>query len=90
MKKRKLTPTGRLPRNEEFGRRRDLIPADEVRRVRAAHGMSQTDFAVALGVTARTIVRGEQRGLYVPMRPDTRRPEVWVNWCRLQRSRAGK
>jgi DNA-binding XRE family transcriptional regulator len=77
-------------RNEEFGRRRDLIPAAEVRRVRAAHHMTQVEFATALCLTPRTIVRGEARGLYIPMRGDTRRPEVYINWCRLQRSRAGK
>jgi DNA-binding XRE family transcriptional regulator len=75
-------------RNEEFGRRRELIPAAEVRRVRAAHGMTQERFAVALCLTPRTIVRGEQRGLYIPMRGDTRRPEVYVNWCRLAREAA--
>lgn len=72
-------------RNEEFGRRRDLMPAADVRRVRAANHMTQAEFAVALCVTPRTIVRGEQRGLYIPMRGDTTRPEVYVNWCRLAR-----
>lgn len=75
-------------RNEEFGRRRDLIPAAEVRRVRLKNHMTQAAFAVALGVTARTVVRGEKRGLEIPMRPDTLRPEVWVNWCRLARKAA--
>jgi DNA-binding XRE family transcriptional regulator len=72
--------------DDKFGRRRDLIPAVDVRRVRAALGMTQVDFATAIGVSPRTVVRAEQRGLEVPMRPDTKRPEVWVNWCRLQRS----
>lgn len=72
-------------RNEEFGRRRELIEAAEVRRVRLGNGMTQADFAIALCVTPRTIVRGEKRGLYIPMRGDTKRPEVYVNWCRLAR-----
>jgi DNA-binding XRE family transcriptional regulator len=76
-------------RNEEFGRRRDLVPAAEVRRVRAAHHMTQAEFAVALCVTPRTVVRGEARGLDIPMRGDTRRPEVYVNWCRLARKTGG-
>ncbi len=76
-------------RDDSYGRRRDLIPAAEVRRVRAAHHMTQAEFAVALDVSPRTIVRGEQRGLEVPMHQDTRRPTVYVNWCRLARKTGG-
>jgi DNA-binding transcriptional regulator YiaG len=83
MKTRKRT------RNDEFGRRRELVPAEEVRRVRAALKMTQTEFATALCITPRTVIRGEARGLEVPMRQDTRRPDVYVNWCRLQRKTTG-
>ncbi len=70
-------------RDDSFGRRRNLVAAEEVRRVRKANGMTQAEFALVLGVTVRTVVRGEQRGLEVPMRDDTKRPEVYLKWCRL-------
>lgn len=84
MKTRKRT------RNEEFGRRRELVPAIEVRRVRAALKMTQVEFAAALDITPRTVIRGEARGLEVPWSENTRRPTVYVNWCRLQRQTQGK
>jgi DNA-binding transcriptional regulator YiaG len=84
MKKHKRT------RNDEHGRRRELVPAEEVRRVRAVLQMTQTEFATALCITPRTVIRGEARGLEVPSRQDTRRPTVYVNWCRLQRQAQGK
>lgn len=40
--------------------------ADEVRELRRALGLTQQQFADRLGVTRRTIIRGEQRGLEVP------------------------
>lgn len=77
MKTRKRT------RNDEHGRRRELVPAAEVRRVRAALKMTQAEFATALDITPRTVIRGEARGLEVPWDENTRRPTVYVNWRRL-------
>jgi hypothetical protein len=82
--------TAKRTRNEEFGRRRDLVPAEEVRRVRAALQMTQAEFATALCITPRSVVRGEARGLYVPWREDSRRPEVYLAWRRLTEKAQGK
>jgi DNA-binding XRE family transcriptional regulator len=65
-------------------RKRPLVDPTEVRRVRVALGMTQGQFAAALGIHVRTVVRGEARGLEVPWRGDTLRPGVWLAWYRLK------
>jgi DNA-binding XRE family transcriptional regulator len=71
-------------RDDIFGRQRSLIAASEVRRVRAALAMTQAQLAAALGINPRTVVRGEARGLEVPLGNKTRRPNVRAAWLRLQ------
>jgi DNA-binding XRE family transcriptional regulator len=64
-------------------RRRHLIEAAEVTRVRTALNLSKAQFASALGVARRTVIRGEERGLELPWRPDSTRAAVWDAWGRL-------
>ena len=68
---------------QKIARRRDLIPATEVRRVRKILDMTLAEFAEALDVNPRTVGRGESRGLEVPMREKSRRPWVRYAWLRL-------
>jgi DNA-binding XRE family transcriptional regulator len=42
------------------------VPADEVRRVRSLLMLSQAELAARLGVSRRTIIRGEERGMETP------------------------
>ncbi len=44
-------------------RRRDLVPAERVREARALLKLTQAEFAARIGVTPRTVIRAEQRGL---------------------------
>lgn len=74
-----------------YKRRRDLIDAERVRLVRETLGLSQGQFASALGVARRTVIRGEQRGLDIPWyRPDSTRGRVLEAWKRLEQQAADR
>lgn len=71
-------------RTETNGRRRELIAAAEVLRVRMLLNMTQAQLADALGVHRRTVIRGEARGIEIPWRVDTTRADVRDVWHQLQ------
>ena len=60
------------------------IDAERVRSLRVTLCLSQDELAARLGVTRRTIIRGEQRGLELPWRPDSPRAHVYKAWRELQ------
>jgi hypothetical protein len=66
-------------------RHRYLEPAEHVRELRRRLSLSQGEFAERLGVTRRTVIRGEQRGLELPLGSWGPRGDVWTRWCELQR-----
>jgi hypothetical protein len=66
-------------------RHRWFTPAADVLSLRAALGLSQGDFAAALGLSRRTVIRAEARGLELPWRPDSSRGEVLERWGQLRR-----
>lgn len=70
-------------KRQRFKRRRFLIDAAEVRNLRARLELSQREFAEELGVSHRTIVRAEQRGLEVPLDHRSPRAHVRHAWVRL-------
>lgn len=57
--------------------RRWLRAAVVVKRVRAELGLTQEQFAARLGVTRRTIIRGEQRGLAIPYWSNNETRKAW-------------
>lgn len=65
-------------------RRRYLEPAEHVRDLRRRLGLTQLEFAARLGVHVRTIIRGEQRGLELPLGEWGPRGDVWKRWVELQ------
>jgi DNA-binding XRE family transcriptional regulator len=77
-----MTRPKRLRTN--YGRHRGLVDAAEVRRVRAALELTQAQLAAALGVSRRTVIRGEARGMDIPWRGDSSRAGVRAAWVRLQ------
>lgn len=76
--------------SEKFTRRRYLAEPEHVRALRDALHLSQDQFAAALGVTRRTVIRAEQRGLELPWLPDSPRRAVWEAWVRLQAEAADR
>src|SRR5712671_6310735 len=68
-------------------RRRYLEPAERVRDLRRQLSLTQAEFAERLGVTRRTVIRGEQRGLEIPWRSGPR-GSVWDAWVCLQAAAA--
>lgn len=65
--------------------RRYLVPAADVIEVRSALRLKQSELAKRLGVTRRTVIRGEQRGLEIPYRlGDSPRKAVGEAWHALE------
>jgi hypothetical protein len=66
--------------------------AEEVRELRRALFLTQRQFAQALGVSRRTVIRGEQRGLEVPWfsASNTGRHDLHERWCALQAQAADR
>jgi hypothetical protein len=62
---------------ERFTRRRYLVEPARVRELRGR-----------LGVSGRTVIRGEQRWLEIPWRPDSMRVDVYQRWCGLAKRAA--
>lgn len=69
-------------------RRRYLEPAENVRALREGLHLTQSEFAERLRVTRRTVIRGEQRGLELPLGSWGPRGHVWEAWAELQRQLA--
>lgn len=67
-----------------MSKRRSLIPPERVREVRASLKLSQREFAERLGVSRRTVIRGEQRGLEVPWATWKSRGDVRIAWDELE------
>jgi transcriptional regulator with XRE-family HTH domain len=61
---------------------------DDVRGLRSALCLSQEELAKRLGVTRRTVIRAEQRGIEIPWRPDSPRAAVYAAWAQLQEEAA--
>lgn len=74
-------------RDDSFGRQRQLVEAADVSTLREVLGMTQAQLASELGVSVRTIIRGELRGMEISWRSDSARSHVRDAWVRL-RSRA--
>lgn len=55
-----------------------------MRELRRRLSLTQDEFAAALGVTRRTVIRGEQRGLELPLGSWGPRGDVWTCWTELQ------
>jgi transcriptional regulator with XRE-family HTH domain len=70
--------------------RRYLIPAADVIEIRSALRLTQSALAERLGVTRRTVIRGEQRGLEIPSTyGDSPRKAVAEAWRELKADAAG-
>lgn len=70
--------------------RRYLVPAADVTAVRTALHLTQRELATRLGVTRRTVIRGEQRGLEIPSSyGDSPRKAVGEAWRELKAQAAG-
>jgi transcriptional regulator with XRE-family HTH domain len=66
------------------------VPAGEVTALRAALRLKQSELARRLGVTRRTVIRGEQRGLEIPSTyDDSPRKAVGEAWRELKAEAAG-
>jgi ribosome-binding protein aMBF1 (putative translation factor) len=70
-------------RDDSAGRVRQLVEAADVSTLREALGLSQAQLAAQLGVSRRTIIRGELRGMEIPFRPDSTRSSVYEAWNQL-------
>lgn len=65
-------------------RHRYLQPAEDVRALRFSLQLTQAQFAARLGVSKRTVIRGEQRGLELPWTEYGPRGNVWIAWKAMQ------
>jgi hypothetical protein len=73
-----------------FKRFRYLEPAETVIALRQALSLSQGDFARRLGVSRRTVIRGELRGLELPLGPWGSRGHIFTAWSELQAEAADR